>query len=284
MTDKRVPRQIFFDDNIGHTAAHIVDARDVRTGEPLAFQARLLPPHTHTSWGPSLSLFPVACLSAAPFHMRTAAYPTLSAGPLYMRTAAYPTLSAGPFYRRMAEYSTLSSGPFYMRTAAYPLPAMHPLGRHVFGPTVSATSTWYSLHLAEQCVAAAGPGGAPRVQGGAAERDPGPAVLRARGARLRDGRAARPQPGAAGRGSRERRHPVRPSPGRTFWARVCVLAVPRDRSQAPWNTAAENPGTIFACHQGCTWGWGPLRLCKCSQAAKLRCRERWRSVLLTFSA
>ncbi len=31
--------QIFFDDNIGHTASHIVDARDVRTGEPLAFQA-----------------------------------------------------------------------------------------------------------------------------------------------------------------------------------------------------------------------------------------------------
>ena len=33
--------QIFFDDNIGHTAAHIVDARDVRSGEPLAFKVCL---------------------------------------------------------------------------------------------------------------------------------------------------------------------------------------------------------------------------------------------------
>ncbi|EIE23647.1 hypothetical protein COCSUDRAFT_66025 [Coccomyxa subellipsoidea C-169] len=34
--------QIFFDDNIGHGAAHIVDVRDVLTGEGLAFQARAL--------------------------------------------------------------------------------------------------------------------------------------------------------------------------------------------------------------------------------------------------
>ena len=41
--------QIFFDDNVGHTAAHIVDARDVRNGEPLAFKvsfcARRAPSH-----------------------------------------------------------------------------------------------------------------------------------------------------------------------------------------------------------------------------------------------
>lgn len=30
--------QIFFDDNIGHGSANIVDVRDVRTGEALAFQ------------------------------------------------------------------------------------------------------------------------------------------------------------------------------------------------------------------------------------------------------
>ena len=30
--------QIFFDDNIGHGSANIVDVRDVRSGEPLAFQ------------------------------------------------------------------------------------------------------------------------------------------------------------------------------------------------------------------------------------------------------
>ncbi len=34
--------QIFFDDNIGHGAAHIVDVRDVSTGEGLAFQASAL--------------------------------------------------------------------------------------------------------------------------------------------------------------------------------------------------------------------------------------------------
>ena len=37
----RALAQIFFDDNIGHTAAHIVDARDVRDGEPLAFKVRV---------------------------------------------------------------------------------------------------------------------------------------------------------------------------------------------------------------------------------------------------
>ena len=30
--------KIFFDDNIGHTAAHIVDVRDVRTGKLIPFQ------------------------------------------------------------------------------------------------------------------------------------------------------------------------------------------------------------------------------------------------------
>lgn len=35
------PMQIFFDDNLGHTAAHIVDARDVRSGDPLAFKVCL---------------------------------------------------------------------------------------------------------------------------------------------------------------------------------------------------------------------------------------------------
>ena len=30
--------QVFFDDNIGHGSAHIVDVRDVRTGSPLPFQ------------------------------------------------------------------------------------------------------------------------------------------------------------------------------------------------------------------------------------------------------
>ena len=30
--------QIFFDDNIGHGSANIVDARDANTGAPLAFQ------------------------------------------------------------------------------------------------------------------------------------------------------------------------------------------------------------------------------------------------------
>ena len=30
--------QIFFDDNIGHGSANIVDVRDVKSGEPLAFQ------------------------------------------------------------------------------------------------------------------------------------------------------------------------------------------------------------------------------------------------------
>jgi len=30
--------QIFFDDNIGHGSANIVDVRDAKTGEPLAFQ------------------------------------------------------------------------------------------------------------------------------------------------------------------------------------------------------------------------------------------------------
>lgn len=29
--------QMFFDDNVGHMSAHIVDARDVRTGESLQF-------------------------------------------------------------------------------------------------------------------------------------------------------------------------------------------------------------------------------------------------------
>ena len=28
---------MFFDDNIGYTSAHIADARDVRTGESMAF-------------------------------------------------------------------------------------------------------------------------------------------------------------------------------------------------------------------------------------------------------
>jgi hypothetical protein len=32
--------QIFFDDNIGHGAAHIVDARDAVTGDSIPFQAR----------------------------------------------------------------------------------------------------------------------------------------------------------------------------------------------------------------------------------------------------
>ena len=32
--------KIFFDDNIGHTAAHIVDVRDVRTGKLIPFQVR----------------------------------------------------------------------------------------------------------------------------------------------------------------------------------------------------------------------------------------------------
>ena len=30
--------KLFFDDNIGHTAAHIVDARDVNTGQHLSFE------------------------------------------------------------------------------------------------------------------------------------------------------------------------------------------------------------------------------------------------------
>lgn len=34
--------QIFFDDNIGHGAAHIVDVRNAATGEGLAFQAGTL--------------------------------------------------------------------------------------------------------------------------------------------------------------------------------------------------------------------------------------------------
>ena len=33
--------QIFFDDNIGHGSANIVDVRDVRTGEALAFQVSM---------------------------------------------------------------------------------------------------------------------------------------------------------------------------------------------------------------------------------------------------
>ncbi len=45
--------QIFFDDNIGHGAAHIVDVRDVLTGEGLAFQAR------------ALFQTPAACLAVA---------------------------------------------------------------------------------------------------------------------------------------------------------------------------------------------------------------------------
>lgn len=32
--------QIFFDDNIGHGAAHIVDVRDAHSGNTLTFQAR----------------------------------------------------------------------------------------------------------------------------------------------------------------------------------------------------------------------------------------------------
>lgn len=33
--------KIFFDDNIGHTAAHIVDARDVLSGRSIPFQVAL---------------------------------------------------------------------------------------------------------------------------------------------------------------------------------------------------------------------------------------------------
>ena len=35
--------EIFFDDNIGHTTAHIVDAREVHTGEPLPFKVHMPP-------------------------------------------------------------------------------------------------------------------------------------------------------------------------------------------------------------------------------------------------
>jgi hypothetical protein len=35
--------QIFFDDNVGHGAAHIVDARDARTGASLPFQVPFYP-------------------------------------------------------------------------------------------------------------------------------------------------------------------------------------------------------------------------------------------------
>ena len=70
-----------------------------------------------------------------------------------------------------------------------------PAGRHVPDPEFNA----------------AGPRWAARVQSGAAERDPGPAVLCARRARLRDGRAARAQPGAAGTRGSECWHQARRS-------------------------------------------------------------------------
>lgn len=41
--DDKETLQIFFDDNIGHTAAHIIDARNLHTGEPLPFKVSSAP-------------------------------------------------------------------------------------------------------------------------------------------------------------------------------------------------------------------------------------------------
>ena len=39
--------KVFFDDNIGHTSAHIIDARDVVTGQPIPFKVSLFSSDSH---------------------------------------------------------------------------------------------------------------------------------------------------------------------------------------------------------------------------------------------